>query len=144
MLTNEFLDYYYEEYPQIEEAFQEELDESLHPRSRELRFEVVKELKLPENSIVLDVGCGEGRYAFELAKRFGFTVHASDPVPAHIRICKEALATQPADIRDKVDFVQGSITHLTNTADSIDLVWCYDVLEHIDQLDRADHRVFCR
>ncbi len=137
MLSSELLDYYYDEYPQIEEAFQAELDKSLKPRSRELRFDLVRELDLPANSVTLDVGCGEGRYAFELAQRFGFTVHGSDPVAAHIAICNDELAKQPVEIRDRVSFTQASITALADDNESIDFVWCYDVFEHIAELNEA-------
>ena len=137
MLSNDFLDYFYKEYPQIEETFQTELDKSLEPRSRELRFDLVKELNLPSGSIALDVGCGEGRYAFELAERFGFTVYGSDPVKAHIAICNYELTKQSTEVQERVIFAQSQITALSNDSESIDLVWCYDVFEHVAELDEA-------
>jgi hypothetical protein len=48
----------YDHYPRIEAEFQAYLDESLNPRGRELLYEIVGNLGLPQKADVLDLGCG--------------------------------------------------------------------------------------
>jgi cyclopropane fatty-acyl-phospholipid synthase-like methyltransferase len=77
----------YDHYPRIEAEFQAYLDQSLNPRGPELLYEIVGGLGLPRGAEVLDLGCGEGRFSIELAKRFGYKVTGVDPVPRHIELC---------------------------------------------------------
>jgi SAM-dependent methyltransferase len=114
----------YEEFPRIEEGFRDTLDESLRPRSPELLYEIVERLGLPEGSVVVDVGCGDGTHSHRLAERFGFSVVGIDPVAA------------PAATR-QVRFVRGAAEALPLEDESADLVWCRDVLVHVADLDRA-------
>jgi SAM-dependent methyltransferase len=71
----------YDEFGRIEDAFRAALDESLRPRSPELLYELVQRLGLPEGSLVVDVGCGDGRHSYCLAERFGFSHVGIDPFP---------------------------------------------------------------
>ena len=74
----------YDAYPRIEEEFSAALDESLRPRGPDLLFDLVARLGLAPGAVALDVGCGEGRQAVALHRRFGFRVTGIDPVrPAH-------------------------------------------------------------
>src|SRR5207247_8971141 len=79
--TNPSLIEDYDHYPRIEAEFQSALDESLNSRGPELLYEIVRNLGLPPKADALDLGCGEGRFSIELAKRFGFLVTGVDPVP---------------------------------------------------------------
>jgi SAM-dependent methyltransferase len=114
----------YEEFPRIEEAFRAALDESLQPRSPELLYELVERLGLPEGSLVVDVGCGDGTHSYRLAERFGFSVVGIDP------FAPEAEGRQ-------VRFVRGAAEALPLEDESADLVWCRGVLEHVADLERA-------
>jgi len=76
------LDHAYDAYPRIEERFTAALAESLDPRGPELLFELVSRLELPTGCVAVDVGCGEGEQAIELAARFGFEVTGVDPCAA--------------------------------------------------------------
>lgn len=67
----------------IEAAFHDALDVSLDPRGPDSLYDVVASLELPPGSSVVDVGCGRGRQAAELVKRFGFDVLGVDPVGRH-------------------------------------------------------------
>jgi SAM-dependent methyltransferase len=115
----------FEEFPQIEEAFRAALDESLRPRSPELLYEIVEGFELPERSLVLDVGCGDGRHAYRLAERFGFTVVGIDPHPPHV------------EATPQVRFVLGAAEALPVDDGAADLVWCRDVLVHVADLEKA-------
>lgn len=134
------LDAYYDEFPRIEEDFQDALDQSLHPRGPGMLYDLVAGLGLPATTSALDVGCGEGRHALMLAARFGFSVRGLDPVERHLSIAAAALAeaarSQP-ELRDRVRFGPGAAEDLPVDNDSVDLIWCRDVLVHVADLDRA-------
>ena len=78
MPSQEFLDYSYIEYEHIEEAFQAELDTSLNPRGLDYLLDMVGRLAFAPGSTAVDVGCGQGRYSLELARRFALLVHGID------------------------------------------------------------------
>lgn len=127
----------YDAYPRVEGAFQELLDESLHPRGPETLYELVGSLNLPKSATVVDVGCGEGEKTIELARRFGFNVHGIDPVERHIEVGRQALLDgADADLVDRVRFSAGRAEELAVEDASVDLIWCTEVLMYAD-LDRA-------
>jgi SAM-dependent methyltransferase len=113
----------YEEFPRVEEAFGAALDESLAPRSPEFLYELVQRLGLPEGSLVVDVGCGDGTHSHRLAERFGFSVVGVDPFA-------------PKD-EGRVRFVRGTAEALPLEDGRVDLVWCRDILVHVADLERA-------
>jgi SAM-dependent methyltransferase len=115
----------YDEFRRIEEAFNAALDDSLRPRSPELLYEIVQGFDLPEGSLVLDVGCGDGRHSYRLAERFGFSVVGIDPNPPHVEATRQ------------VRLVLGVAEALPVEDRTADLVWCRDVLVHVADLDRA-------
>jgi hypothetical protein len=61
-------------YDLIEEQFNQDLDRSLGPTGPDGLFGHVADMALPSGAVVVDVGCGEGEHAVELATRFGFQV----------------------------------------------------------------------
>ena len=103
-------DFFYDSYPRIEEAFGERLDESLSPRGPSVLLQVVRELDLPPDSRVVDVGCGEGVHAFRLATHFGFRVLGIDPVQRHLDLAREARRSEVPDIASRVSFERGTAT----------------------------------
>jgi SAM-dependent methyltransferase len=119
------LDQAYGAYPLIEEQFAAALDESLNPRGPELLFDLVAGLGLPPGSVAIDVGCGEGRHAIELASRFGALVTGIDPVPRHIAAARAAAGP------DGPVFELGSAEQLPAKDATADLIWCRDVLVHV-------------
>lgn len=139
-MSPSFLDESYEEYPRIEAAFQAALDESLQPRSPELLYEIVSNLRLPLEASVLDLGCGEGQQSLRLARDFGLAVRGIDPVSRHTEIANQALDTVARtnpELRNLVRFELGAAEALPVDDASIDLIWCKDVLVHVEALDRA-------
>ena len=104
------LDYFYDEYLDIEAASEAFLSQSLHPRGPHMLFDIVEKLGLPAESSVLDVGCGEGAFSLELARRFRFNLLGLDPIPRHMAIATEALqkaSAQDASLRNLVHFALG-------------------------------------
>lgn len=117
------------------------LNESLSPRSlNELMFGLVADAGLPPGSAALDVGAREGRYSFELARRFGFTVRGVDPVRRHLDNAARdlaALAVEEPEVAARVRIEEGVAEKLTDASGSIDLIWCKDVLVHVEDLETA-------
>lgn len=123
-----------------EEAFQAALDHSLAPRGFDLLFDLVADLNLPPGSAALDVGAREGHFCVELARRFGFTVHGIEPVRRHLDNAAralDALATTEPDIAARIQIDHGIAERLADPDTSADLVWCRDVLEHVQDLEAA-------
>jgi len=86
---------FYDDYARVEEEFGAALEESLHPRGPQMLYDLVAGLGLAAGAKAMDVGCGEGREAVELAQRFGFEVRGVDPVP-RARRPGPAARSQPA------------------------------------------------
>jgi SAM-dependent methyltransferase len=57
---------------------------------------------------LLDLGCGSGGHAFELARQ-GFSLHCVDLSRDMLAEAKRQLAQQPADIQSRLRFSQGDI-----------------------------------
>jgi SAM-dependent methyltransferase len=133
-VSNDFLDEFYDDYPRIEEAFRSELDKSLRPRGPEFLFEMVARLGLPEGASVVDLGCGEGEHAIELAKRFAFKVQGIDPVPRHIELGQQSAEQLPGI---DVLFEPGSAEAIPVADGTVDLIWCREVLYHVPSLEKA-------
>jgi ubiquinone/menaquinone biosynthesis C-methylase UbiE len=117
------------------------LNESLSPRElNQLMFDLVAETGLPPGSAVLDVGAREGRYAFELSRRFGFTVRGVEPVRRHLdnaARARAALAAGEPEVAARVRIDDGVAEKLTDPSGSVDLIWCRDVLVHVEDLETA-------
>lgn len=111
------------------------LDRSLAPRGPGQLYDIVRELGLPPDSDVVDLGCGEGADALRLATHFGFRVLGLDPEQRHLDRAREARRHEPEEIASRVSFERGRVEALPLHHGSADLVWCRDVLEHVDDLD---------
>jgi 2-polyprenyl-6-hydroxyphenyl methylase/3-demethylubiquinone-9 3-methyltransferase len=81
---------------------------------------------------VLDVGCGGGLLAEEFA-RLGCAVTGVDPSQKSLTAAREhaAIAGLP------ITYQRGSGEALPFVADSFDVVYCCDVLEHVDDLGQV-------
>jgi len=135
-----WLELSYDAYPRIEEAFQATLDTSLHPRGPELLYDLVQDMGLLPGSLAVDVGCGEGKHSLQLAERFQFTVTGLDPVPRHIELASAELAAVAElhpEVGRRVRFVPGAAEAVPLENETVDLIWCRDVLVHIADLDKA-------
>lgn len=139
-IASTFLDEFYDDYPRIEAAFEDVLDESLNPRGAELLHKMVAKLRLPPEATVLDLGCGEGQHSIQLANEFHVAVHGIDPVPRHIELANERLAEaarRNPELRKLVRFALGAAEAVPERDASIDLIWCREVLYHVASLDKA-------
>lgn len=135
-----WLELSYDVFPRIEEAFHAALEESLHPRGPELLYDLVRDLGLAPGSLAVDVGCGEGKHSLQLAERFHFTVTGLDPLPRHIDLANAELAAAAAldpELGRRVSFGPGAAEALPVENQTVDLIWCRDVLVHVADLDQA-------
>jgi SAM-dependent methyltransferase len=110
-------------YDLVEENFNQQLNESLDPSGPASLFEYVAELGLPAGAVAVDAGCGEGEYAIELARRFGFDVTGIDVVP---RLVEAARLSVPSGCT--ATFGVGLVENLPLASASVDLIWSRDVL----------------
>ena len=130
----------YDWYPEIEDEFQALLDESLSPRGPEMLFELVGGFGLDSRAVAVDVGCGEGRHAIELADHFGFAVTGIDPSLRSIEIARGRPASA---VKGSARFEVAGAESIPFEDGSVDLVWCRDSLVHVADLDSA-YREFRR
>jgi 2-polyprenyl-6-hydroxyphenyl methylase / 3-demethylubiquinone-9 3-methyltransferase len=86
----------------------------------------------PKGKRVLDVGCGGGILAEEFAQ-LGCEVTGIDPSEASL----EAARAHAKDMGYTIDYRAGSGEALPFDAATFDWVYCCDVLEHVDDLDRV-------
>lgn len=130
-------DFFHTAFPRVEERFRARLDESLEPRDPSVLLQVVRELGLPPDSVVVDVGCGSGEHAFRLATHFGFDVLGIDSVQRHLDLARAARRDQPEPIASRVSFERGSATAVPLREGRVDLVWCRDALGRVEDLAEA-------
>jgi ubiquinone/menaquinone biosynthesis C-methylase UbiE len=95
---------------------------------------VLDELTLPEDSKILDAGCGTCVKTIHLARR-GYKPVAADFSAAVLKMAREQVSA--VGLASKIDIVQQDITSLSFEDDSFDLVLCWGVLMHIPQLEIA-------
>ena len=126
-------------YGVIEEDFNHFLDETIEPRGLDMLFDLVSALRPAPGSVVLDLGCGAGRYSAELASRFDVVVHGVDPDARSVDQARRQLDTSAASpaLRDRVRFEVGRAEDIPLDDASVDLVWCRDVLCLVENLDGA-------
>ena len=116
------------------EAFAAALDHSLAPRGSGLLFDLVAGLGLPPGSLAVDVGAREAGHCIELSRRFGFTVHGVEPVRRHLEGAARALAAADPEVAARVRMDEGVAERLAEPDGSVDLIWCRDVLGHVQDL----------
>jgi len=87
--------------------------------------------RLPENAVGVDVGCGSGRWAVEVAPRVG-KLNAVDPSAEALEIAKRNLATL-----DNVSFHNTSVNDMPIEDDSLDFAYSLGVLHHLPDTEAA-------
>jgi SAM-dependent methyltransferase len=119
------------------DAFDHALDQSMQPRGFGLLLDLVAELGLEPGATAVDVGCRMAYFSIALARRFGLNVHGIDPLTDHIDGARAALAelvTAEPDVAARVQVDIGRAEQLDDPDDSVALIWCRDVLEHVPDL----------
>jgi ubiquinone/menaquinone biosynthesis C-methylase UbiE len=116
------------------------LDASLSPRGPDMLFDMVGELGIGPAHRVLDVGCRDGKQAFELARRFGCRVFGVELVEDNLDsgrgMMDDARENEP-EVAALVHLVRGRIETIPFPDETFDLVWARDMLIHIPDLAGA-------
>lgn len=105
-------------------------EESEVELAKEVYFDVVNESMLNKDSVVMDMGCGTGRWTKYACKRAKF-VEAIDPSDAVISAAK-LLSTEP-----NVRITQAEVSSIPFPDDSFDFVFSLGVLHHIPDTAQA-------
>ncbi|ANW20544.1 class I SAM-dependent methyltransferase [Streptomyces clavuligerus] len=104
--------------------------------ARRLDEQIAARYPVGQRLRILDVGMGRGAQALRLA-RAGHEITALESDPALLRRVQEALATEPAGIRERFRLVQGEFreTGVHFLPGSFDVVLCHGVLTTSEEPD---------
>ncbi|WP_176522763.1 class I SAM-dependent methyltransferase [Blastococcus aggregatus] len=108
-----------------------DLDVSMAPDGPDELFDVAASLIRP-GDVVLDVGCRDASHLIGLCRRHDITAIGVDPVPVHI--AKAAEVVSVAGLADRVSLHQATLEEAPIAMQSVDLIWCRDVLEQVADL----------
>lgn len=117
------------------DAFLAELDRSLSPRPPDVLYEKFAALRPTRESLVLDAGCRHAKQACELHRRFGCRAVGIDLVEANLQEARRTI--EECDAGRSVEISRADIHHPPFQDETFDLVWCRDVLAHMENLPRA-------
>lgn len=90
-----------------------------------------------QGKIVLDAGCGSGKYACAFAQLGAGRVYAID-LNEHTLAFARSQAAKIADAEKKIEFIKSSIAHLVEISDNkFDFVYSNGVIHHMNEYDAA-------
>jgi SAM-dependent methyltransferase len=104
------------------------LGRSLDPRGIDSLFETFASLGPRAGDVLLDAGARDARHAIRLVQEHGLRAIALDPLPIHCELARAAIAEAGLEI----EVVEGAIESMPIADDSVDWIWCRDVLVHVD------------
>ncbi|MEU9703230.1 methyltransferase domain-containing protein [Streptomyces sp. NPDC047981] len=104
--------------------------------ARQLDEQIAGRYPVGQRLRILDAGMGQGTQALRLA-RAGHTVTGLESDPELLKAAREALATEPAGIRERVRLIEGDgrETGVHFLPGSFDVVLCHGVLMYADEPD---------
>jgi demethylmenaquinone methyltransferase/2-methoxy-6-polyprenyl-1,4-benzoquinol methylase len=92
---------------------------------------LIADLRLPEGSHGLDVGCGIGLYTLWLAEAVGARGRVVGVEPSGERVDAARALVGPELPAQRLEFREGDATKLDVADATFDWVWCGDVLHHV-------------
>jgi ubiquinone/menaquinone biosynthesis C-methylase UbiE len=95
---------------------------------------ILKAIKISRDDQVLDAGCGPCVHAIRLARR-GFHIHAVDFSEYILDKARANIAD--AAVKDKITLGREDLTALSFPNGSFRCVWCWGVLMHVPEIERA-------
>jgi ubiquinone/menaquinone biosynthesis C-methylase UbiE len=111
-------------------GFAEDIEQSTTFRETDPMFEWFGQSGLGPDHRVLDVGSRDAHHAVELAQQFGCRCIALDPISLHREYMKKTIAE--AGLSERVTSCTAAIEALPFGGESVDAIWCHDVLNHVD------------
>jgi ubiquinone/menaquinone biosynthesis C-methylase UbiE len=127
----------HDSYGQIEQQFQDVMDERLNPASRGMLYDLAAGLGLAAGAAVLDVGCAAGKHTIELARQLGLAVRGIEPNRLSLEMARQELdrgARAHPGLGNLVSFSSGIAQNLPVADHSVDLICCRDVLCLVEEL----------
>ena len=106
----------------------ETLKQSLVPRGTDWLLELFGSLEPHAGDVLVDVGCRDAKHSIRLARDHGLRGYAFDPLPLHVEQAKAAVEAAGVDLT----VLEGQIEELPLEDESVDWIWCRDVLVHTD------------
>ncbi|MBI4130068.1 methyltransferase domain-containing protein [Candidatus Roizmanbacteria bacterium] len=97
--------------------------------------QLARKLGLPNNSLVLDAGCGEGNVALHLVKQFGYRIQGVDLLAFAVNKAKIKAENQGLD--DKANFHVGDYTFLHFPDSTFDAIYTMETLVHVPNYRKA-------
>ena len=110
------------------------LAESLAPRPPDFLLDVAIPLLTPQSRL-LDVGCRDARHLIPLVTRSGCSGVGIDPIERNLERARAAVSA--ANLEQRIEIRRGVIEQLEEADNSVDVVWCRDVIECVPDLDRG-------
>jgi SAM-dependent methyltransferase len=108
------------------------LGESLAPRSPDSLLDLADSLLTPDSTL-LDVGCRDARHLIPLVERSGCSGVGIDPVDRNLERARAAVVA--AALGERIEIRCGVMEQTDQPDDSVDVVWCRDVLEVVPDLE---------
>ena len=103
-----------------------EYDQGVHAKHRLTQYHDFFVERIREGERVLDVGCGKGELAYDIAERSGATVIAIDASPWMLEFARARFA------HPRVTYVQADATEYSPD-EPVDVAVLSNVLEHIEE-----------
>jgi SAM-dependent methyltransferase len=107
----------------------------IHPGGRRSTEELFQRADFAPGQSVIDVGCGVGTSAIEIARRYGAHVIAADISP--LMLAHARANVQKAGVEGKVEAVRADILHLPYPDNSFDRVLAEAVSMYVDRSKAA-------
>jgi sarcosine/dimethylglycine N-methyltransferase len=104
------------------------LKQSLEPRGTDWLLELFASLGPRAGDVLLDVGCRDAKHSIRLAREHGLRGYAIDPVPLHVERARAEVEAAGVDLT----VLEGRMEALPLEDESVDWIWCRDVLVHVD------------
>lgn len=87
-----------------------------------------------QGKVILDAGCGKGKFVRALSRHGAAKIIGIDPTPGYLQIGKD-LKDQSRD--EAAQFTCGSLTCLPLAPGTVDAIICCEVIEHIPKPEAA-------
>jgi ubiquinone/menaquinone biosynthesis C-methylase UbiE len=113
---------------------QQDVYSRIHQQRNALVLALVEQLRLPDGSRILDVGCGSGLTTVALAQR-GYRLDALDTVPAMLELTRQK--AQQAEVSDQVSAGLGDAHQLAYADESFHVVIALGVTPFLHSLPVA-------
>jgi ubiquinone/menaquinone biosynthesis C-methylase UbiE len=108
------------------------LGKSLAPRAPDFLLGLALPFLTPQNRL-LDVGCRDARHLIPLVTRSGCSGVGIDPIERNLERARTAVTA--AGLDQRIEIRRGVIEQLEEPDNSVDVVWCRDVLEVVLDLE---------